>query len=99
MEANVNLCFDVSHTFDDPERYMRLIEKLIYLIVSRLGITFVIGVLSWFMHQRIKVHWSAALRILAYIKSCSGKDLLYIKREHVCILDILIQVMLVTEEI
>jgi len=64
---------------------MRLIEKLIYLIVSRLGITFVIGVLSWFMHQRIEVHRSATLRILAYIKSCLGKDLLYIKREHLCI--------------
>ena len=45
MKANVNLWFDDSHTLDDPGRYKRLIEKLIYLTVIRPDITFV-GVLS-----------------------------------------------------
>ena len=35
MEANVNLCFDDSHTLDDPGKYRRLIGKLIYLTVTR----------------------------------------------------------------
>jgi len=47
----VDLWFDDSHTLDDPRRYRRLIEKLIYLTVSRPDITFVVGVLSRFMHQ------------------------------------------------
>jgi len=35
------------------------------------------------MHQPIKAHWSAALRILAYIKSCPGKGLVYKKHRYV----------------
>jgi len=35
------------------------------------------------MHQPIEVHWTAALRVLAYIKSSPVKGLLYKKHEHV----------------
>jgi len=62
-----------------------LIGKLIYLTVTRPDITFAVGVLSRFIHQPIKVLWTAALRTLAYIKSSPGKDLLYKKHEHVYI--------------
>ena len=51
MEVNVDLWFDNSHPLDDPERYRRLIGKLIYLTVTRPDITFVIDVLSRFMHE------------------------------------------------
>ena len=37
------------------------------------------------MHQPKKTHWLAAMRVLAYIKSCSGKGLVYRKHEHVYI--------------
>jgi len=50
MKANVDLWFDDSHTFDDPERYKRLIEKLIYLTITKPDIIFVVT-LSRFMHQ------------------------------------------------
>jgi len=72
MEANVNLWFDDSHTID-PGRYRRLIGKLIYLTVTRSDITFVVGVLSRFIHQPRDTHWLAAIRVLTYIKSCPGK--------------------------
>jgi len=42
MEANVNLCFDDSHTLDDPEKYRRLVGKLIYLMVTRPDIIFAV---------------------------------------------------------
>ena len=58
--------------FDDPGRYIRLIGKLIYLTVT-----------SRFMHQPKEMHWLAAIRVLAYIKSCPGKGLVYRKYEHV----------------
>jgi len=60
---------------------------LIYLIVTRLDITFTVGVLSRFMHQPREVHWTAALRILVYIKSSPEKGLLYKKHGHVRILN------------
>jgi len=56
MEVNVNLCFDDIYTLDDPGRYRRLIEKLIYLTVTRPDITFIVGVLSRFMHQLRETH-------------------------------------------
>jgi len=76
-----------------------LIRKLIYLTVTRPDIIFVGGALSRFMHQPIEAHWSSALRILAYLKSCPEESLVYRKHKHVHISDTLIQVMLVTEEI
>jgi len=66
----VDLWFDDSHTLDDPGIYKRLIEKLIYLTITRPDITFAVGVLSRVMHQPREIHWLAAIRILAYIKSC-----------------------------
>ena len=51
IETIVDLWFDDSRTLYDPRRYKRLIRKLIYLTVTRQDITFVIGVLSRFMHQ------------------------------------------------
>ena len=50
MKANVDWWFDNSHPLD-PGRYKRLIEKLIYLTVTKADITFTVGVLSRFMHE------------------------------------------------
>jgi len=82
MKAKVDLWFDDNHTLD-LGRYKRLIKKLIYLTVTRSDITFTVGVLSRFMHQPREAHWSAALKILAYIKGCSGKGLVSRKHGHV----------------
>ena len=49
MKVNVGSWFDDSHTLDDPGRYKRLIEKLIYLSITRPNITFVVGTLSRFI--------------------------------------------------
>jgi len=83
MEVHVDLCFDDSHTLDDLWRYWRLIGKLIYLMVTRSDIIFVVGVLSRCMHQPRETHWLAAMRVLSYIKSCPGKELVYRKHGHV----------------
>jgi len=56
---------------------------MIYLTVIKFDITFAVGVLSRFMHQHREVHWTAALRILAYIKSSTEKGLLYKKHRHI----------------
>ena len=76
----MDLWFDNNDTLDDPERYKRLIGKLIYLTVTRPDITFAVGVLSRFMHQPRETHWLAAM--LPYIKSCQGKGLVYRKHKH-----------------
>ncbi|XP_020258624.1 uncharacterized protein LOC109835036 [Asparagus officinalis] len=82
MEVNVDLWRDDTSLLDDVGRYRRLIGKLIYLTVTRPDITFAVSVLSRFMHKPREVHWTAALKILAYVKSCPGKGLQYKKHEH-----------------
>ena len=44
---------------------------------------FAVGILSRFMHKPREVHWTATLRIIAYIKSSPRKGLLYKRYEHV----------------
>ena len=51
--------------------------------MTRPDITFVVRVLSRFMHQPRETHWLAVMRVLAYIKRCSGKGLVYRKYRHV----------------
>ena len=53
------------------------------LTVIRTDMTFIIGVLSRFMHQPKEIHWLVAMRVLAYIKSCPRKELVYRKHGHV----------------
>jgi len=74
MEANVDLWFDDSHIFNDPRRYRRLIEKLIYLTVTTPDITFVVEVLSRFMHQLRETHWLAAIKVLASSRVVQKND-------------------------
>jgi len=63
MEVNVDLWCD-DNLLDDPEQYRRLIRKLIYLTVIRPNITFAVGILSKFIHQRREVHWMMPLGFL-----------------------------------
>jgi len=79
----VDLWFDDSHTLDDPRRYRRLNRKLIYLMVTRPDIIFIVGVLSRFMHHPKETHWLATMRVLAYIKSCPEKGSVYRKHGYV----------------
>ncbi|RDX95269.1 Copia protein, partial [Mucuna pruriens] len=55
----------------DPERYRRLVGKLIYLIITRPDISFTVRVAS------CVDHWATVLRILRYIKKTPGQGLLY----------------------
>jgi len=65
-------------------------------------ITFDVGVLSRFMHQPKETHWLVVIRVLAYIKNCPGKGVVYRKHGHVHIYgysDSRYENMLVTEKI
>jgi len=59
--------------------YQRLMGKLIYLTHTRPDITYVVGIVSQFMHAPSEEHMDAVYRILRYLKGASGKGLLYSK--------------------
>ena len=59
--------------------------KLIYLTITRPTITYVVGLISQFMHKLRKIHWKAVLKKLTYIKGFPEKRLLYKKNKHLWI--------------
>ncbi|BBN69613.1 hypothetical protein Prudu_1056S000200, partial [Prunus dulcis] len=68
MEQNLKLS-DAGDLLTEPAKYRRLMGCLIYLTITRPNITYVVHVLSRFMHEPRKPHMEAALRILKYLKT------------------------------
>ncbi|RZB60128.1 Retrovirus-related Pol polyprotein from transposon RE2 [Glycine soja] len=77
MDPNLKFMADQSDVYPDPERYRRLVEKLIYLTITRPDISFAVGVVSHFMQNPHLDHWNAVMRILRYVKKAPGQGLLY----------------------
>ncbi|CAL5334546.1 unnamed protein product [Camellia sinensis] len=67
MDSSVKLDGDTGNLFLDIGRYHRLVGKLIYLIVTCPDITYVVGVVSQFMHAARQFHFVAMCRILQYL--------------------------------
>ncbi|RVW41759.1 putative mitochondrial protein [Vitis vinifera] len=76
MERGLKLS-DKSNLLKDQGHYRRLVGRLIYLTVLRPDITYVVHVLSWFMHQPRKAHMEATLRVVRYLKNAPGQGLLF----------------------
>jgi len=49
MDPNQKLMADQDEPYSNPERYKRLVQKLIYLTITRPNISFTISVVSQFM--------------------------------------------------
>jgi hypothetical protein len=71
MEQGLKLS-DKGTLLKDTNRYRRLVGRLIYLIVSRPDITYVVHVLSRFMQQPRKLYMEAAFRVVRYLKGAPG---------------------------
>lgn len=67
MDSHLKLIPTTGSPIVDPHPYQRLVGKLIYLTVTRPDITFVVHILSQFMHQPTSSHMQAAKRLLRYL--------------------------------
>ncbi|KAA0043342.1 reverse transcriptase [Cucumis melo var. makuwa] len=65
----------------DKEQYQRLVGKLIYLSHTHLDISFAVSVVSQFMQAPYEENMEAVKRILRYLKTTSGKGLMFRKTD------------------
>lgn len=76
MEPNHLLSKTVGPVFAFPDRYRRLIGKLIYLALTRPELAYVMHTLAQFMQAPQQHHLDAALCIVCYLKGYSGQGIL-----------------------
>ena len=55
-------------TFENPQRYRRLVGKLNYLTKTRHDIAHSVSVISQYMFAPTGDHWAAAEKVLCYLK-------------------------------
>jgi hypothetical protein len=80
MEQNLKLTSKEGNEFEDATKYKQLVESLIYLTTTKLDISFVVGILlDKFMQKPCEGHWSAAKRVLKYLKGSQDFGLRYSK--------------------
>ena len=69
-------------TFEDLERYRRLVGKLNYLTVTCPDIIHSVSVVSQYMSSSIVDHWAVVEQILCYLKGAPRCGILYNNHEH-----------------
>ena len=69
-------------TFEDLERYRRLVRKLNYLTVIRPDITHSVSIVSQYMSSPTVDHWVVVEQILCYLKGAPGHGILYSNHGH-----------------
>ena len=80
LEQNHQLALSTSPLLTDPQRYRRLIGRLIYLGVTQPDLAFSVHILAQFMQSPREAHWEVALRIVRYLKAYPGQGIL-LRRE------------------
>eukprot|EP00253_Pinus_taeda_P036432 PITA_36432 len=61
--------------FEDATNYRQFVGSLNYLTTTRPNISFAIGILSRFIQKPCEGHWSAAKRVLNYLKGTQDFEL------------------------
>jgi hypothetical protein len=79
MEKKLKLTSKEGNEFEDATKYRYLVGSLIYLTTTRLDISFVVGIISRFMQNPCEGHWSAAKRVLKYLKGTQDFGIRYSK--------------------
>jgi len=68
FEQNVKLSANEGELVEDTTIYRHIVGSLIYMIITRLDLSYAVGVVSQFMQTPQKPHLDAVRRILRYIK-------------------------------
>ena len=77
MDPNEKLSSNDNSDLADAVRYRQLVGSLIWLLNTRLDVSFVVGILSSFMQQPRKSHLRLAQRVLRYLRDTPTLGLWY----------------------
>eukprot|EP00257_Ricinus_communis_P018006 XP_015576586.1 uncharacterized protein LOC107261482 [Ricinus communis] len=75
IETKTRLNLEDGDSLGDIGHYQRLVEKLIYLTVTRPDISYAVNMISQFMHAPRTLHLDAVDRILRYLKGTPGQGI------------------------
>ena len=75
IEQNHQLALAEGPFLDEPEKYRRLVGRLIYLTITRPELSYVVHILAQFMQTPRQDHWDAALRVVRYLKGNPGQGI------------------------
>lgn len=76
IDQNHQLALAKSPPLANPEKYRRLVGRLIYLSSTRPDLSYAIHILSQFMQKPKEDHWLAALKCVRYLKGTLGQGVL-----------------------
>ncbi|XP_071712546.1 uncharacterized mitochondrial protein AtMg00810-like [Rutidosis leptorrhynchoides] len=76
LDPNTKLQADIGTPLADPEVYRRLIEKLIYLTITRPDICYSVQLLSQFMQTPTSIHHQVAKHLLRYLLQAPAQGIL-----------------------
>ncbi|KAL0444536.1 UNVERIFIED_CONTAM: Retrovirus-related Pol polyprotein from transposon RE2 [Sesamum latifolium] len=74
---HVKLSVTGGAVLSDPERYRRLVGRLLYLGFTRPDISYSVQQLSQFLQHPCDDHWRAALHVVRYLKGTSATGLFF----------------------
>jgi len=77
LEQNVKLSVDEGDLVEDTTMYRCIVGNLIYMTITRLDLSYAVGVVSQFMQTPRKPHLDVVKRILKYIKHILQCEIFY----------------------
>jgi hypothetical protein len=81
IDSNIKLNTEDGELVKDINHFQRLVDKLIYLTVTRSDLSFVVSQISKFMHSLRISYLDVINRILRYLKGTPGKGIWIKKNE------------------
>lgn len=76
MEQNHKLSSATGRILREPDRYRRLVGRLVYLSITRPDICYAVHILTQFLQEPRQEHLDAVYRVLRYLKGSPGQGIL-----------------------